>query len=73
MAPHRQLTQTGINRVLWLMLHALGGKFEVSNADITTVNQEVGIRIDHNSTTDKFTLSLQRLQEKQQSNIIILN
>lgn len=71
MAPHRALNQNGMNRVMWKLLAAVGGKFTITNKDLETINTRVGIQIDHNSTTDTFTLQLHKvLQPRPQSDII---
>jgi len=61
--PHRELNQTGMNRILWKLLHVVGGKFEITNRDLETLNRDVGIRITHNSLTDTFTLELHRIPQ----------
>ncbi len=59
--PHRELNQTGMNRVLWYMLKALGGKFEITNRELETLNRDLGIRITHHAIEDKFTLELHKI------------
>lgn len=68
---HRQLTQVGFNRVMWRMLAALGGKFTVTNADVNSVNQAVGIHITHSEKRDEFTLRLKKIPKPAAPSLII--
>ncbi len=71
--PHRALTQVGMNRVLWKLLALVGGRYEISNREVNTINPDVGIHIAHKQSTDTFTLSLVKVPKKVDSNIILLN
>lgn len=69
---HRNLTQAGMNRVIWHMLKALGGTFKISHKDLEAVNPDIAIRVDHTESTDIFTLSLQHLNVMAQDNSKII-
>ena len=62
-----------MNRVIWYMLKALGGKFKISYKDLQTVNQDVAIRVDHTESDDTFLLSLQRLADMAKDNSVVID
>ncbi len=63
-----------MNRILWRLLKAVGGKFVISNKDLEATNRTIGIRIDHIESTDTFVLQLHKIiQPKPESNIIRLS
>ncbi len=70
--PHRVLNQTGMNKILWKLLAAVGGKFTITNRELESVNREVGIRIDHHEATDTFVLQLHRVNQKKPLSDIII-
>lgn len=70
---HKEITQTGLNRVLWKLLAAVGGKITISDREINTINPDVGIHIEHNSAADTFTLSLRKIPAKKSPIILGLN
>lgn len=71
--PHRQLTQAGMNRVVWKMLKALGGTFTISNRELDIIDPNIAVRVDHQASTDTFKFTLQRLNDivKDKNKIII--
>ena len=70
---HRELTQAGMNRVIWHMLKALGGKFTISYKKLEAVNSEIAIRVDHIESTDTFALSLQRFSDMAKDNSVVID
>ena len=69
---HRVLNQTGMNRILWKLLAAVGGKFTITNKELQAVNRDVGIRITHTESTDTFTLQLHKIIQPGMSKDIIV-
>ncbi len=68
----KQLSQAGLNRVIWKLLAAVGGKFTISNKELETFRSDAAIKIDYNEILDNFTLSLKRLPNAKESSNIIL-
>lgn len=48
-----ELTQAGLNKVIWKMLAALGGKFTISEKYLNEVNDDA-IKIQHDPSTKTF-------------------
>ena len=53
----KQLTQAGINRVIWHLLKKVGGKFVISEADLA-MDSEDAIKIQHHPSDDVFVFEL---------------
>ena len=70
---HRNLTQAGMNRVIWHMLKALNGKFTISYKDLQAVNPDIAIRVDHIESTDTFEFQLQGLTDMAQDKLTIID
>ena len=70
--PHRVLNQTGMNRILWKLLAAVGGKFTITNRELETIDRTVGIGIEHNEATDTFVLQLHKVNQKEPLSDIII-
>lgn len=68
---HKQITQTGLNRAMWRMLVALGGKFVVKASDVETVNSNAAIKIDHVESKDEFVFRLIRTPDAPKQSLII--
>lgn len=68
--PHKQLTQAGLNKVIWHLLKRIGGKFTISEKAVEAPSLTAAIRIDHDAATKTFTLSLQKVKKPKQSLII---
>lgn len=58
---------------MWKLLAAVGGKFTISNRNLQEINQDVGIHITHDATTDTFTLQLRKIPKtkKVESSLIL--
>ncbi|MCK9482792.1 MAG: hypothetical protein WC372_10985 [Candidatus Neomarinimicrobiota bacterium] len=67
----KMLTQAGLNRVLWKLLHAVGGKFSISTRNLNNFEQDKAIKIDYDIGSDTFTLSLTRVKPEEESRIIV--
>lgn len=70
--PGKQLTQAAINRVIWLMLRRLGGKFVCSEQDIETPSDDA-LKIQHYPGDQNFVFTMTKEAEAKESNIILLN
>ena len=68
---HKNITQAGLNRAMWRMLAALGGKFVVKASDIETVRSNAAIKIDHVASRDVFVFRLIRMSEAPKQSLII--
>lgn len=68
---HKNITQAGLNRAMWRMLAALGGKFVVKAADIETIRSNAAIKIDHVESRDEFVFRLVRVPEAPKKSLII--
>lgn len=68
---HKQITQAGLNRAMWRMLAALGGKFTVKAKDIEQVKANSAIKIDHIEARDEFVFRLIRMPEAPKQSLII--
>lgn len=68
---HKQITQAGLNRAMWRMLVALGGKFVVKASDVEKVNANAAIKIDHIEARDEFVFRLVRVPDVKEKSLII--
>lgn len=59
----KHITQAGLNRVIWKMLAALGGKFTISDREINRATPDA-IRIDWDGATQTFVLTLCKAKEE---------
>lgn len=64
---NKQLTQLGVNRVLWKII-AQRGSIKIKADQLARLPENAAIRIDHNATKDEFTLTA---IVHQPSNIIV--
>ena len=59
---NKQLSQTGINRVMWHLLRTQqDGKFTIPEHAIDRPNPEDAIRIDYDPSVKSFTLSAHKI------------
>ncbi len=71
--PAKQLTQAGLNRVIWKLLATQkGGKFTITNRELETFRSDAVIKIDYDPALDSFTLSLKKIPNAVESPNIIL-
>ncbi len=68
---HKQITQAGLNRAMWRMLAALGGKFVVKASDVESIRSNAAIKIDHIESRDEFVFRLVRAPEAPKQSLII--
>lgn len=68
---HKQITQAGLNRAMWRMLAALGGKFVVKASDVECVKANSAIKIDHVESADEFIFRLVRMPDVPKKSLII--
>ena len=68
---HKQITQAGLNRAMWRMLAALGGKFVVKASDVESIRSNAAIKIDHVESKDEFIFRLVRMPEAPKQSLII--
>ncbi len=68
---HKQITQAGLNRAMWRMLVALGGKFVIKASDVETTRSNAAIKIDHVESTDEFIFRLVRMPEAPKQSLIL--
>lgn len=68
---HKHITQTGLNRAMWRMLAALGGKFVVKASDIESLKANSAIKIDHVESRDEFIFRLVRMPDAPKESLII--
>ena len=66
----KQLTQAGLNKVIWSLLRRVGGKFTISERAIETPDPDDAIRIQHDPSIKSFTLSLHKVKKEDKSLII---
>jgi len=66
----KELTQTGLNRAMWIMLKKLGGKVVIRESDLENPNHEDAMLIQHSPNEHVFVFSLHKTK-KSMSNIII--
>ncbi len=70
---HKHITQVGLNRILWKMLAALGGKFTVTDREIQELaNSKVAIKIDYTQSDDLYTLQLAKVSDDKPASSLIL-
>ena len=68
----KELTQTGLNRAMWIMLKKLGGKVIINERDLENPNKEDAMLVQHCPNEHCFVLSLHKVKDnKNISNIII--
>ena len=67
----KELTQTGLNRAMWIMLKKLGGKIVIPEYDIEKSNVEDAMLIQHCPNEHMFVFSLHKVKDNNISNIII--
>ncbi len=65
----KQLTQAGLNMVIWKMLKDLGGKFVITEHELNQVKEEA-IRIDYDAAGQAFVLRLCKTPKSVESKII---
>ena len=63
------LTQTGLNRAMYIMLRKLGGKIVIRDSDIDSPDKEDAMLIQYHPSDHVFVLSLHKA--KDENNIII--
>ena len=68
--PNKQLTQTGLNRAMWIMLKKLGGKINIPGRLLEMPNPNDAMQVQYDPGSDSFTLSLHKVKEQKQSIII---
>ena len=69
---HKHITQAGLNRAMYRMLAALGGKFLVKAVDVEQVNAGTAIKIDYTESTDEFTFRLVRTKDVEKKPSLII-
>lgn len=70
--PNKQLTQTGINRAMWIMLKKLGGKITIPEGALESPNVDDAMQIQHDPSTKRFVFSLHKVKGEKKSPIIQL-
>ena len=68
--PNKQLTQTGINRAMWIMLKKLKGKITIPGRALEEPNTDDAMQIQYDPSTDSFTFSLHKIPDEKKSPII---
>lgn len=68
--PNKKLTQTGLNRAMWVMLKRLGGKITIPEGALEKPNPDDAMQIQYDPSVRSFTLSLHKVKEKTKSLII---
>lgn len=68
--PNKKLTQTGLNRAMWIMLHKLEGKIIIPEGLLEKPNVEDAIQIQYDPSIKSFIFSLHKVRENQTSVIL---
>ena len=68
----KQLTQTGLNRAMWIMLRKLGGRVVIREHDLENPNIEDAMEIQHDPAAKVFVFSLHKVKDNKNISRIII-
>lgn len=68
--PNKQLTQTGLNRAMWVMLKRLGGKTTIPEGALEQPNPDDAMQIQYDPSIKSFTFTLHKVKTPEKSRII---
>ena len=66
----KRLTQTGINRAMWIMLKCLNGRVVIPGRALEEPNVDDAMQIQHDPSTDSFIFTLHKVKGEKKSPII---
>ncbi len=65
--PHKQLTQAGLNRAMWIMLKRLGGKVAIPERLLEQPNPDDAIEIKYDPSVKSFVFELHKVRAQDKS------